>query len=197
MNTLDILNDLYFISKKYEKKTNKSLYFNVFPADLISNKNINLKDKTSLIIYNTDNSYNYGEHWLSLFIYTDRKTKKRVLEYFDSYGCLPKATRLKKFIKSNSDVQIYNKTRVQSPTSIMCGKFGICFLWHRINGRSLNSYLKLFCKNDLDFNDEIVQRLYLRTFKRTRFSKSKKRLQFGGKIVCNQCCKPEIRHYNQ
>lgn len=81
----------------------------------------------SLIICNTDKSNQPGEHWIAIYIST-----QRTAEFFDSFGFSPYYNKyFMNFLESNSNKILYNSKMIQSIFSNKCGYFAALFLYFR------------------------------------------------------------------
>lgn len=141
LSSLDIKN----VMNRYEKKHKDFVFMGPYPIDFATIYdeigNINLKkikknhNKIG-IIFNTDPSYETGEHWISLFI--DDKT----ICFFDSAGDNP-PKEVKKFInkikkQSNNKLKvIINKNEIQKDNA-SCGIYSLYHIIARLNGKSCN-----------------------------------------------------------
>lgn len=191
MDSLTLLNDLYFINKEYKKKNkNKSLYFNVIPADYLE-KEKNFRFRKSFLIINTDNSDSPGQHWVSMTVYPSHSTGKTVCEFFDSYGLKPSINHFKKFIKKHCDKLFYNKKKIQGPFSFNCGLYSICNLYYSSKNKKMSAFTDLFKDGDYNTNDKKIETMYSRIFGRLHKKHKKRKNQYGGinRIICNQTCK--------
>ena len=132
--------DLYPISnfKINEILKNNREYIGAFSKNNV----LKLKNNQSAII-NLANSYHKGTHWISL------KLRNNKLFYFDSYGIsfIPDVIK-KQYPNSKIITNIY---RIQSNSSIECGKFCIMFIQSNIKNES--DYIKFllqFHKNNFE-----------------------------------------------
>lgn len=98
----------------------------------------------STCIVNTDNSFGSGEHWC---VYTHFSGR---LNFFDSYGNSPSY-----FKGMPSVVDDYNKKRVQSDDTIVCGQWCIYYIFNAARGRSMREILARFT-DDFHANDHFV-----------------------------------------
>jgi len=94
------------------------------------------------VIFNTDESYKSGKHWISLFA----DLHKGQIYYSDSYGIRPEQrvidliNRIEKFIESKgiTDIDIrYNKTQHQKGNS-ECGVYSINFILRLLKGKTFD-----------------------------------------------------------
>ena len=85
-------------------------------------------------IVNTDSSNKPGRHWLAFYL----KSRDDV-ELFDSYGHPPEYFSL--------TANTFNKKRIQSSTSNVCGQYCLYYLLHRCRGVSMASIVNQFGDN--------------------------------------------------
>src|SRR5258708_17738797 len=86
------------------------------PRDLLPKKPIK---KPFAIIFNSDDSNNPGQHWISLFVLNNGNA-----EYFDSFGIHPLHEDVIKFLSINNVNNItYNPKQLQSVTTATCGAY--------------------------------------------------------------------------
>ena len=94
------------------------------------------------VIFNTDESYKSGKHWISLFA----DLNKGQIYYSDSYGIRPEKrvidliNRIEAFIKKKgiTDIDIrYNKTQHQKGNS-ECGVYSINFILRLLKGKTFD-----------------------------------------------------------
>lgn len=107
-----------------------SYFRGVFPADRIPST-------VGAFIVNTDPQSEAGTHWLAFFI-----DNEETLEFFDSYGRSPEffGGRIARFASRFPKV-VWNKTRLQSWTSNVCGHYCIYYLLKKCQGFSLDYIL--------------------------------------------------------
>ena len=147
LSSLDILN----VMEQYEKKYKNFDFLGPFPidfADLYKEmENFNLKRMTKQkkkigVVFNTDPSWESGEHWISMFLDMENKT----LCFFDSVGDKPpkEVWRLMKKIEKQSRVLkcpikiIVNKKQFQFDNS-SCGIWSLYFIIQRLKGTTCNT----------------------------------------------------------
>jgi hypothetical protein len=136
-----------------KNKFTRKIFCGVVPFDQIKLRI--LKHSCSFIV-NTHDSSKAGEHWFAVFV-----PKNGIPEYFDSYGEPPSIKRIIDFLKLNGNGKfIYNTQRIQSDTSINCGKFSLFYLYFRAKGYKMTEYTKIFNKYNLDLNDKIIDCIY-------------------------------------
>jgi hypothetical protein len=124
---------------------------------VFSSNNIPHKAKpNTCLIANTAPMGDSGEHWISIFIDSDRTGC-----YFDSYGSKPRTSFLP-FLESCSTYK-YNKQRVQSDITTVCGHYCIFYLLQRARGLSQSETINYFNEN-LYENDEFVAKHLSRRF---------------------------------
>lgn len=158
-----------------KNKHTKHSFLGVFPRDKLPKK---VKKKPALIICNTHDSKNPGEHWVAFFI--PRKGKP---EYFDSIGKKPNQHEFIKFLEKNSERNFsYNPNRLQSTFSTVCGQYCAVYLLYRAKKVSVKNFLKHFTENHLK-NDELIQVLFNKNFKSSQVG--------ANSVLCNQTCEPQ------
>jgi len=150
LSTLDINKVLY----QYEQKYNDFKFLGAVPIDfmdldyLIFNK-INFKEleKNNLkrfgVIFNLDESWKSGSHWVSLFFDLD----KGQIYYSDSFAIEPEQriidfiNIIEKYLKYNKKItnidKKYNKTRHQKGNS-ECGVYSINFILRLLKGKTFD-----------------------------------------------------------
>lgn len=111
------------------------------------------------LIFNTDPSWEDGEHWLSIFF-----NKRNDVDVFDSLGALPDSwdTRLRHYLRACRVKKIFFLSHpVQAQTSNGCGLFALMHGYHRSHGVSFREFMKKFVSAPLEHNDKIVQCFFL------------------------------------
>ncbi len=169
------LNTLHIdeVMEQYEKKYPDFKFLGAVPMDFdelpvlgIKNLNFNqlLKEgKTKIgIIYNLDEHWKSGSHWVAGF--ADLKEGK--IYYFDSYGSRPEKrvrafmNRINRFCQSNgikiTDVD-YNRKRHQFKNS-ECGVYSINFIVRLLKGKSFQE----ICDNPIP--DEKINKCRMKYF---------------------------------
>lgn len=107
---------------------------------------------SSLYVCNTDPSTRRGEHWVVIYIDSERRG-----EFFDSIGDVrPIEEQFERFLCKNSIIWTRNAKAVQHLLSDACGYHCIFFAINRCVGYSMNSIINMYTPN-LMYNDEIVQ----------------------------------------
>lgn len=99
----------------------------------------------SNFIINSDPSHLPGRHWFAVF-------NTSPVEFFDPLGKDANYYGLEDKLPINF---IYNKTRVQGPTSILCGQFCIYYIFLRSSGLSMLEIVNIL-SSDYVMNDKIV-----------------------------------------
>ena len=98
----------------------------VYPSDLLPHS----IQRAGTLIINTDPHTKKGSHWLAIHF----QPKSSTAFYFDSYGQPPYNTDIQTFLRRNCTVWDYNKTQLQGPTSIVCGKYCCLFALYTDRG---------------------------------------------------------------
>lgn len=166
--------DIYDVMEQYMHKYNDFVFLGPVPIDFSDFSNalsrINLKklkDKPKIgIVFNTDPSYESGEHWISMFI----DLKNKTICFFDSVGTEPpKEVQkfMKKIIKQAKGLgitlkPIINKKQHQNLNN-ECGVYSLYFIISRLEGKScdyinnkiirdkeMNKYRKKFFRPNTD-----------------------------------------------
>ena len=70
----------------------------------------------SAIVCNTHDSDRPGEHWVAMYVDTERRG-----DYFDSYGQQPQHVRFVDFMTEHCSTWSTNERTLQSPLSTVCG----------------------------------------------------------------------------
>lgn len=170
MNTVDIIQCLKKIARNKFK-------YGVFASDRLP---VNIK-KPALIVANTDPSQKPGTHWVAFYL-----PKRGKCEYFDSYGRAPLNKNFVKFLQSHHQKFDFNRMRLQSDFSTLCGQYCCVYLYSKSKNTSLRTFLNKFEKNKQIYNDEKIERLFKKYFKTSN--------QVGSgvnNLQCNQVCKPK------
>lgn len=170
MNTLDLLSCLRKLSKKIFE-------VGVFPCDKLPTS----VRKPALIIANTDSSNKPGSHWVAFYI-----PKYGVPEFFDSYGQKPNKY-FENFLHQQATFYKYNKQRLQSDFSSLCGNYCCVYLYFKSLKMPTHLFLKKFERDNYIINDRRILKLFNNIYK-----KNKRRQSGGGKIKlnCSQTCRP-------
>jgi len=104
-----------------------------------------------LLVCNTDPDHRRGEHWIVIYLGTNRYG-----EYFDSYGEAPKDI-FRKFLDRHCRRWTFNQEQLQSVISAFCGHYCIFYCLFKVLDYSLDSILNCF-SNDTALNDSIVHK---------------------------------------
>lgn len=118
-------------------------YRGTFSADTIPND-------VGLCIVNTDTSCQPGEHWIAIYISSDRKHG----EYFDSFG-RPPDERFQRHLNKNCSNWTHNSKQLQSIASPFCGYYCIFYCVLRSRRIGMNAIVDSLT-NDTGFNDIVV-----------------------------------------
>jgi hypothetical protein len=157
--------------EQYQNSDNDFYFLGAVPIDFdnlphLGLKNLNLKEledkgfKKLGIVFNTDEHYKSGEHWICCFI----NLLKRQIYFFDSVGIRPEI-RIRKFIRKIAHYFIdrdkitnidqldirYNKKRHQYKNS-ECGVFCIYYLSKMLEGYSFDDITSNNNITDKDVN---------------------------------------------
>jgi hypothetical protein len=146
--------DINFAVSQYENKYEDFLFLGAVPIDFaeldnLPFKTLNLADlyangkKRLGVVFNLDEHYKGGSHWVSLFI----DLEKGQIYFSDSYGIKPKKQivqfmgQVEKYLKeerhiSEPDIR-YNKTQHQKGNS-ECGVYSMNFILRLLKGKSFD-----------------------------------------------------------
>lgn len=180
MDTREILSGLQHIACTASKRKN----YGVFPSDHLPQ---NIK-KPAFIVANTDKSNEPGTHWVAFYV-----PVRGPIEYFDSFGMAPRNKYFKKFLKEQSQKKkqaIWNRKRLQSDFTSVCGHYCCVYLHHRCMGRSMASFVGKFNSKNYKENDLKILNMYSKITTDLKKSDYGKYLQIGGFNLCMQTCKP-------
>lgn len=146
LSTIDI-ND---VMKQYEKKYTNFIFMGAVPIDFDyiydEFSNINLKQLCKLkkkigFVFNTDPSYESGEHWISMFLDLCDNT----LCFYDSVGTFPPyqiSNFIKRLINQANDINIklnlYINSIEHQTGNNECGVYSLYFLISRLEGKTCN-----------------------------------------------------------
>ena len=102
-------------------------------------------------------------------------------EYFDSYGTdVPLVFR--NYLEKHTDKWKYNKRKLQSIWSDVCGDYCIFYLSHRARGYSMNKIVQLFDDNTM-LNDAKVSHFVKTHFRVSANHPNVNLMQFSKKLV--------------
>ena len=135
MNTLQL-------KRALERNTfTKKIFGGVFAADELP------KVITSPcgFVANTDPSTEPGTNWVAFYFPSREKG-----EFFDSYGYPPEHYGFESY-----KIETWNKYKLQSSWSNVCGQYCIFYLYHKSRGYSMSKIVNLFT-DDTSINDRNV-----------------------------------------
>lgn len=127
----------------------------VYPCDQLPSK----FTLPAIFIFNHDPGYLSGTHWSTIAI-----SDNGLADYMDSYGLPPLQQEIKYFLRLHSKHQRYNKKRLQSMTSNVCGHYACIFALYRAVDLSMKDFTDEFSSNDFCHNDQIVMQLFEKYF---------------------------------
>ena len=150
MNTAQITHAL-----EQDPVTSKK-FCGVFPSDKLPQT---INRYLCGFVANTDPSSEPGTHWVAFYFPSEEKG-----ELFDSYGHAPEHYRKSfgDFLKSHT--WDFNRRKLQSAWSDVCGQYCIFYLSHRARGQSMSNIVHLF-NNDAILNDTKVSQFVKSHFK--------------------------------
>lgn len=179
MNTIEITKALRGVSAQS---------IGVYAADRIPK----ILSLPAAIVANIDTSDKRGSHWIALYI-----DKNAFGSYFDSYGLPPISTHHLDRIKRNCKRYQYNKKKLQSLDSRVCGEYCIMFLYHMCSGINLRGFSRIFSR-DTRRNDKLAAEFYRVIVKQLKNKKKLNRIhsfpreKSTGGGLCNQSCTSRI-----
>ena len=121
----------------------------VFPSDRLPET---IERYPCGFVANTDPSNQPGTHWVAFYFSTERKG-----EFFDSYGEAPDYYNIsfKNYLDKHSYDWEFNKRKLQSIWSDVCGHYCIFYLNHRARGYSMNKIVNMFGNNSMSNDNEV------------------------------------------
>lgn len=122
----------------------------VFASDRLPNQEF---QRPYGLIVNTDTHSKPGRHWCS--IYSD---KRGHIEFFDSYGKSPKdnSVTISQWINNKAKTITFNRNKLQSDQSSLCGQYCILYLRQRLLGNTLEQFINVFDTSNVEENDLYV-----------------------------------------
>lgn len=146
MNTVELTN---IMRKRVKKGVN---FLGVLACDQLPVRE--LRKLPAMVIINTHASYKPGEHWVSVYITTNRRGL-----FYDSFGNPPSykgfPTYIIRFLKTNCIGSEYSSRQVQSDFSLTCGQHCVFFLLNIQRGLSYRDFMRYY-SSDLLSNDVMV-----------------------------------------
>lgn len=108
------------------------------------------------LIANTETHDKRGKHWIAMYF------SKEGGEFFDSYGHKPEyfSYVFSSYLSRNTTVVNYNKIRIQSYSTDVCGEYCLLYLLYRCRNLRMNDFMQLFEKN-LDLENDSFVRQYI------------------------------------
>lgn len=130
----------------------------VYAADRVP---FNLTLPAALVV-NTDPASKPGQHWIAIYI-----DKNGSGVYFDSYGEQPTSRHHRHRLRQLCKRVEYNRKRLQSLDSTVCGEYCIMFIYNMCSGRTLRSFCNVFSR-DTRSNDRIVSQFCSKLLKKIK-----------------------------
>lgn len=161
------------IAKCLKKSARLKYTYGVFPCDKLP---IKIK-KPALVVANTHPSFKPGEHWVAFHFDENGKG-----EYFDSYGSRPINKYFKQFLNRNCIKYVFNKQRLQSDFTSLCGNYCCIYLYNKARGASLSNILNQFDMKNYVRSDARAKQLFKKYFGQTGSG--------VGEVFCRQTCRP-------
>lgn len=127
----------------------------VFPRDHLS-KLVKARTLPAAYVVNTDPATKPGEHWVAFYFPVGGKA-----EYFDSYGDVNVHEAFVKFgmkYGHHQGVMKMNRHALQGTYSTVCGQYCIFFVLLRCRGYSFEQIVRMFDKDNVNWNDSMVAR---------------------------------------
>ena len=116
------------------------------------------KNRTGLVIFNTDTSQNSGQHWIALCI------TKRNIYYFDSlFSEFQHSIYFEDYMKFAKKRLIWNTIQIQHDLSDKCGIHSLVFCYTMRKKRNKTNYER-FLNNFLNLSIEEREKLSLEFF---------------------------------
>ena len=159
MNTIQIVHALE------QDSVTRKRFCGVFPRDKLPER----IDKFPCgLIANTDPSSEIGSHWLAFFFTEEQNGQQNAVsgQFFDSFGQPPSyySSSFEHFLDKHSSEWDFNKRKLQSSWSDVCGQYCIFYLSHRARGHSMNKIVQFFSKDTMS-NDVKVSQFVKNNFK--------------------------------
>ena len=149
----------------------KKIFCGVFAADQLPKT---IDTFPCGFVANTDPITEPGTHWVSFYFPSRDKT-----EFFDSYGYPPEHYGFESY-----KIETWNKYKLQSSWSEVCGQYCIFYLYHKSRGYSMSKIVNLFTDNRR-----------LNDCKVACYVKEHFNVTIDKQPICglNQCCKPLLK----
>lgn len=138
----------------------KNIYIGTFSPNNLPQRKIG--GKRAALILNLCRTKTGGCHWVAIYL------TPKFAEYFDSSGLssFKLDPLIVKFLKIQKRKIKFNRVEIQGEKSSMCGEFSLTYLYCKVKGWSLNRFLKMFKRRQLDKNDSIIKRMFNKVFKK-------------------------------
>ena len=161
----------------------------VYAADQIPSR----LSHPAAIVANLDTSDKPGSHWVAFYIDSHGRGT-----FFDSYGLPPSSRHHLDRLRRNCKWIKWNKKKLQSFDSKVCGEYCVMFLHFMCSGFTLRKFCNIFT-SDTRSNDKIVAKFY-NIIKDKKFKKVGRTYNFPratsrGHGSCTQACMPMTDYY--
>ena len=170
MNTIQIVRALE------QDPITSNKFCGVFPSDQLPET---IDKYPCGFVANTDRSTQPGTHWVAFYFPSEQKG-----EYFDSYGNNPNyyGKTFENYLNEHSYEWNFNKHKLQSNWSNVCGQYCIFYLSQRVRGHSMNKIVRMFDNNTM-LNDAKVSHFVKTHFRVGVKSPNVNLTQFSKKLV--------------
>ena len=111
--------------------------------------------KPALLVVNTDDSSEPGEHWVSVYTGVNNKAI-----FFNSFGLPPLSPEVIDFVARNATSLQYCNVVLQDAFSETCGYFCIAFGRHVAKGGTLSSFVSFFTHQGVTLQEPMMSSSY-------------------------------------
>ncbi len=133
--------------------TCNSLFAGVYAADELPRTMVG----ESLLLVNTDISSGFGIHWTAMYV-----SSQGTAEFFDSTGHPPEhyCDGFRQFLINNGPNYKFQKRRLQSVGSRLCGQYCLFYALRRCQGWTLDRVVDYFDGQTPQQNDEVIAKMF-------------------------------------